>query len=153
MFSWVDRVNFAPFPFIIFTFQFVVLNYRWLFLPLFCFIFGLGQCCPLKGNYFLSHPLNGAMFQLARVLLLISSRLRLVLPVILQTYESLTSHQFYSILSDASAMVYQLLSLTPQIIHATTDGTLWFHTHGAMFSWSSLFTSIAMLWFHVWFLA
>jgi hypothetical protein len=43
-----------------------------------------------------------------------------------------------------------LLSLTPQMIHALTDGTLCFHTHGAMFSWFSLFTSVALLWFHVW---
>jgi hypothetical protein len=29
------------------------------------------------------------------------------------------------------------------------DGTLYFHTHGAMFSWFSLLTSVTLLWFHL----
>jgi hypothetical protein len=46
-------------------------------------------------------------------------------------------------------MVYQFLYLTAQMMHAITNDTLCFHTHGAMFSWCNLFTSVVVLWFHV----
>ena len=78
-----------------------------------------------KGNYFQNCPLMGGgvaacMNSLAHII-----QLKLVL---LQIYDDFTPHQS-SVLSNASTMVYQLLFLTPQMIHALANGTSCFHAH------------------------